>query len=306
MRALLSLIRGSLAFLGYTVNTLFWFVPILLLGLVKLLPIPALRKFLSHLIDGCASGWISVNSFNQNLLHPVRIEVQGDGDLKPDDWYMVIANHQSWVDILVLQRVFNRKIPFLKFFLKQELLYVPVLGLAWWALDFPFMRRYSTAELKKNPKLKGKDIEITRRACAKFKDKPVSVMNFVEGTRFQPAKHKKQNSPFQHLLRPKAGGMAFALSAMGEQIHKLVDVAIYYPGKVPSFWEFISGQVDEIRVHVSVSDIAAEMRGDYINNREFKQEFQEQLNQIWERKDGILAQLSKEEERKTEVSEQHA
>lgn len=306
MRALLSLIRGSLAFLGYTFNTLFWFVPILLLGLVKLLPIPALRKFLSHLIDGCASGWISVNSFNQNLLHPVRIEVQGNAELSRDEWYMVIANHQSWVDILVLQRVFNRKIPFLKFFLKQELLYVPILGLAWWALDFPFMRRYSTAELKKNPKLKGKDIEITRRACAKFKDKPVSVMNFVEGTRFQAAKHKKQNSPFQHLLRPKAGGMAFALSAMGEQIHKLVDVAIYYPGKVPSFWDFISGQVDEIRVHVTVADIATEMRGDYINDREFKQDFQEQLNQIWVHKDGILAQLSGEEEIKTEVSEQHA
>ncbi|WP_372871126.1 acyltransferase [Shewanella sp.] len=306
MRPLLSLIRGSLAFTGYTLNTLFWCIPILVLGLVKLLPIPALRKFMSYLVDGCASNWISVNSFNQNLLHPVRIEVQGNAELTRDEWYMVIANHQSWVDILVLQRVFNRKIPFLKFFLKQELLYVPVLGLAWWALDFPFMRRYSTAELKKNPKLKGKDIEITRRACAKFKDKPVSVMNFVEGTRFQAAKHQKQNSPFRHLLRPKAGGMAFALSAMGEHIHKLVDVAIYYPGKVPSFWDFISGQVDEIRVHVAVADICPEMRGDYINDRGFKQDFQEQLNQIWARKDGVLTQLSDKEEIKTEVSEQHA
>ncbi|MBT1445411.1 acyltransferase [Shewanella sp. JM162201] len=306
MRTLLSLFRGSFAFLGYTLNTLFWFVPIVLLGLVKLLPIPALRKLMSYLVDGCASNWISVNGFIQNVLHPVRIDVQGNAELSRDEWYMVIANHQSWVDILVLQRVFNRKIPFLKFFLKQELLYVPVLGLAWWALDFPFMRRYSTAELKKNPKLKGKDIEITRRACAKFKDKPVSVMNFVEGTRFQAAKHKKQNSPYQHLLRPKAGGMAFALSAMGEQIHKLVDVAIYYPGKVPSFWDFISGQVDEIRVHVTVADISTEMRGDYINDREFKQDFQEQLNEIWSEKDVILDKLSRQEDIKSEVCEQHA
>jgi 1-acyl-sn-glycerol-3-phosphate acyltransferase len=198
---------------------------------------------------------------------------------------MVIANHQSWVDILILQRVFNRKIPFLKFFLKQELIFVPVLGLAWWALDFPFMRRYSTSQLRKNPKLKGKDIEITRKACEKFKTKPVSIMNFVEGTRFTAAKHDKQGSPFQHLLKPKAGGMAFALSAMGEHINKLVNVTIYYPDTVPTYWHYICGGLSEVRVDIKITDIPQRMRGDYLKDREFKIEFQEQLNQLWLDKD---------------------
>ncbi|MCT7947611.1 acyltransferase [Shewanella septentrionalis] len=292
MGTLFSQIKGCIAFLGYVINTVFWTIPILLTSFIKLIPISLLRTATSHVLDFCASAWISVNGVIERCLHPVKIELSGDTDFSTKEWYMVIANHQSWVDILILQRVFNRKIPFLKFFLKQELIFVPILGLAWWALDFPFMRRYSTAQLRKNPKLKGKDIEITRKACAKFKAKPVSVMNFVEGTRFSKAKHQKQNSQFQHLLKPKAGGMAFALSAMGEQIHKLVDVSIYYPDAVPSYWDYLTGKLPSVKVHIKVSDIDPAMRGDYMNDRDFKIGFQEQLNQLWLTKDQVLSQLA--------------
>lgn len=292
MGMLFSQIKGCIAFLGYVINTVFWTIPIVLISFIKLIPISPLRTTTSHVLDFCASAWISVNGVIERCLHPVKIELSGDTDFSTKEWYMVIANHQSWVDILILQRIFNRKIPFLKFFLKQELIFVPVLGLAWWALDFPFMRRYSTAQLRKNPKLKGKDIEITRKACAKFKAKPVSVMNFVEGTRFSKAKHQKQNSQFQHLLKPKAGGMAFALSAMGEQIHKLVDVSIYYPDSVPSYWDYLTGKLPSVKVHIKVSDIDPAMRGDYMNDRDFKIGFQEQLNQLWLTKDQVLSQLA--------------
>ncbi|MCS6210556.1 acyltransferase [Shewanella baltica] len=292
MGTLFSQIKGCIAFLGYIINTVFWTIPIVLISFIKLIPISQLRTATSHMLDFCASAWISVNGVIERCLHPVKIELSGDTDFSTKEWYMVIANHQSWVDILILQRIFNRKIPFLKFFLKQELIFVPILGLAWWALDFPFMRRYSTAQLRKNPKLKGKDIEITRKACAKFKAKPVSVMNFVEGTRFSKAKHQKQNSQFQHLLKPKAGGMAFALSAMGEQIHKLVDVSIYYPDAVPSYWDYLTGKLPSVKVHIKVSDIDPAMRGDYMNDRDFKIGFQEQLNQLWLTKDQVLSQLA--------------
>lgn len=294
MGTLLSQIKGAIAFLGYVVNTILWAIPILLGSIVKLIPFAPCKTAANYFLDFCASGWISVNGVIERGLHPVKIELSGDSQFSTQEWYMVIANHQSWVDILILQRVFNRKIPFLKFFLKQELIFVPILGLAWWALDFPFMRRYSTAQLKKNPKLKGKDIEITRKACAKFKTKPVSVMNFVEGTRFSKAKHQRQNSPFQHLLKPKAGGMAFALSAMGEQIHKLVDVAIYYPQNVPSYWDYLTGKLPSVKVHIQISDITPAMRGDYMNDREYKIAFQEQLNQRWLTKDRVLSELADE------------
>ncbi|MCE9680261.1 acyltransferase [Shewanella sp. AS1] len=294
MGSVLSLIRGSLAFSCYVINTLFWVLPILLVSVFKLIPITLLRTACSYFLDHCASAWISVNTLIERIFHRVDIQVTGDKGLSTKEWYMVIANHQSWVDILVLQRVLNNRIPFLKFFLKQELIYVPVLGLAWWALDFPFMRRYTSAELRKNPKLKGKDIEITRKACAKFKSKPVSVMNFVEGTRFTKEKHRKQNSEFTHLLKPKAGGMAFALSAMDGQIHKLIDVSIHYQGQVPTFWQYISGQIKLIRVDLKVADISPAMRGDYMNDREFKIGFQNELNRIWKEKDATLEKMAKQ------------
>ena len=287
----MTLVRGCLAFLCYVINTLFWIFPILFFSFLKLIPLNILTNVFSKLLDGCASGWVSVNGLIEKVFHPTHVHLSGNLNLKKHDWYMVIANHQSWVDILILQRVLNHKIPFLKFFLKKELIYVPVLGLAWWALDFPFMRRYTTAQVKKNPKLKGKDIEITRKACEKFKHKPVSVMNFVEGTRFTKQKHDKQNSPFQNLLRPKAGGMAFTLATMGDCMNTLIDVTIYYPEQTPTFWQYISGQVHDVYVHIEQAPIGTELKGDYVNDRAFKQSFQQVLSDRWEQKDQILSQL---------------
>lgn len=301
MGSFVSGITGCLAFLLYTLNTLFWTCPILIISVFKLIPMRIMQTVCTYLIDFSASAWISVNSIIEKLFHPVKINLECDSPLSPKEWYMVIANHQSWVDILILQRILNHRIPFLKFFLKQELIFVPVLGLAWWALDFPFMKRYSPSQLRKNPKLKGKDIEITKKACAKFKTKPVSVMNFVEGTRFKPNKHAKQDSQFTHLLKPKAGGMAFALSAMGEHIHKLVDVTIYYPEGSPTYWEYISGKVKQVNVHIKVSDINDKMRGDYTKDRQFKIDFQAELNRIWKEKDQQLTTMAQQESPNKEV-----
>ncbi|WP_341502533.1 acyltransferase [Gallaecimonas sp. GXIMD4217] len=285
-------IKGPLALLGYVVNTLFWFPLVLVVGLVKLLPVAGLRRGCSALLDRIAGLWISINNLNQRLVSRTRVQVRGLEGIKRKDWYLVIANHQSWVDILVLQRLFNRRLPFLKFFLKKELLYVPFLGLAWWALDFPFMNRHSRAEIEKDPSLAGKDIETTRQACEKFRHIPVSVMNFVEGTRFTPHKHRHQKSPYRHLLRPRAGGMAFVLSAMGDKLHKLLDVTICYPKGIPSFWDFLCGRVREIRVEVRVLPIDDGLVGDYFNDADFKEAFQDWVNRLWAEKDETMARLA--------------
>ena len=177
-------------------------------------------------------------------------QVQGIHGLDPRGWYLVNCNHQSWADILVLQHLFTRRIPLLKFFLKQQLVWVPVMGLAWWALDFPFMRRHSEEVLNKHPKLRSKDRETTRRACEKFSLIPTSVMNFCEGTRFTQVKHQRQRSPYRHLLKPKAGGIALALNAMGDRFHAVLDVTIVYPDGAPDFWQFLSGRMKRARVRV--------------------------------------------------------
>jgi 1-acyl-sn-glycerol-3-phosphate acyltransferase len=277
-------LRGALSLVLYIANTVFWTILLFVAAFFKLI-MPFWKKHYIWLLTFIADKWILFNTFNQKLMNNMGWDVKGLEGLKQDGWYLVLANHQSWTDILVLQRIFHRKIPFLKFFLKKELIWVPFLGLAWWALDFPFMKRYSKAFLDKYPHLKGKDIEITRKACEKFKTLPVSVMNFVEGTRFTPEKHKRQKSPYYNLLNPKAGGVAFVLSAMGEQLDQIVNVTIVYPDGAKSFWDFICGKIGEIRVRVETLPVSREIIGDYVNNAEFRENFQKWINSVWQQKD---------------------
>jgi 1-acyl-sn-glycerol-3-phosphate acyltransferase len=282
---------GVLSVLLYFFNTLFWFVPIVLLALLKLPPITRWQAFISQLLNACAVAWISLNNVTTAIFTNINWNVNGLEQLSRKDWYLILANHQSWADILVLQKVFNRKIPFIKFFLKKELIYVPLLGICWWALDFPFMKRYSKSFLAKNPHLQGKDIETTRKACRKFQYKPTTIMNFVEGTRFTKEKHDLQQSPFNHLLKPKAGGVAFVLAAMGSQLHNMLDVTIHYPQGIPTYWDYISGKVRAITVNIKVLPITSDVMGDY-NDPEHRERFQQWVNQLWRQKDQELAALA--------------
>ncbi|MBN2255694.1 MAG: acyltransferase [Deltaproteobacteria bacterium] len=285
-------VRGGLSFILYIVNTVFWTPQLLVVAFLKfIIPIEIWRKYFNIILTRIANNWIAVNNFNHWLFNNICWDVAGVDNLSRHEWYLVLSNHQSWVDILVLQKIFYRRIPFLKFFIKKELIWVPLLGLAWWALDFPFMKRYSSSFIKRNPHLKGKDLETTRKACEKFKTIPVSVMNFVEGTRFTEEKHRKQNSPHKNLLKPKAGGTAFVFQAMGEQIHRIVDVTIAYPGGAKTFWQFLCGKVSDITVRVKSFPVDKDLLGDYFNDLEYRERFQEWLNAMWEEKDRQIEML---------------
>jgi len=286
-------VRGSLSLALYILNTLFWCIPLFILVLAKAaVPLESWMRRCSRILNAIAENWIWVNNQTQNLMAGnTRWEVQGIETLERSEWYLVLANHQSWVDILVLQRIFNRKIPFLKFFIKKELLWFPVLGQAWWAMDFPFVKRYTKSDLQKKPHLKGKDIEITRNACKKFKKMPVSIMNFVEGTRFTNEKHRRQKSPYSHLLKPKAGGIAFVLGSLEEQIHRVLDVTIVYPDGVTNFWALLCGKIRKINVRVRSLPVSPELLGDYANDRRFRARLQHWLNDIWAEKNQYIEEM---------------
>jgi len=254
-------------------------------------PVEAWMRKCNRMLNAIAENWIWVNNQNQKLVGNTSWDIQGLENLDRSEWYLVLANHQSWVDIVVLQRIFHRKIPFLKFFIKKELLWLPILGQAWWAMDFPFVKRYTKSYLQKKPHLKGKDMEITRKACKKFKKIPISIMNFVEGTRFTDEKHRRQQSPYDHLLRPKAGGIAFVLGSMGEQIHRVLDVTIVYPDGLSSFWALLCGKIRKIKVRVRTLPVSPELLGDYANDRHFRTGLQHWLNNIWEEKNRSIEEM---------------
>jgi 1-acyl-sn-glycerol-3-phosphate acyltransferase len=285
--------RGVVTFGVLTVNTVFWFVPVMLLALLKLiLPFTAVRRVLTRWLMWCAENWIAVNALTLRGSGSRNWRADGVDALDRHGWYFVLANHQTWVDIVVLQVALNRRIPLLKFFIKQQLIWFPLLGLGFWALDMPFMKRYSTSYLARHPEKKGADLEATRKACEKFRHTPTSVINFVEGTRFSEAKRVARNSPYEHLLLPRAGGVAVALSAMGEVFDAILDVTLVYADGPPKFWDMVCGDRVDVIVDVRTLPIESELvTGDYQNDREFRRYVHRWLGRLWQEKDARIAEI---------------
>lgn len=293
-------LRGPIAASLFALNTLFWCPILLAVSILKwLLPIASLRRYLSKLLILIADIWIEGNSAILWLMHETHWDVQGvDGldiqALHKCDSFLVVSNHRSWADIFVLQHVFKQKIPFLKFFLKQELIWVPLLGVCWWALDFPFLKRYSAAFLEKNPHLRGNDLATTRQTCEKFKDTPVAVMNFLEGTRFTDVKHEKQASPYAHLLNAKAGGVALVFSSMGDYLSAVLDVTIVYPNNEPpvNFWGLMKGDISNIVVRIELRPLPLDIANkSYEEDEVFRQSIKAWVNELWLDKDKLISTI---------------
>jgi 1-acyl-sn-glycerol-3-phosphate acyltransferase len=285
-------LRGILTLVLMGLNLFFWVIPLYLVALLRLLPVAPLRVACARALVHIAQNWIAGNNLIFRLTQDIHWDVEGAEGLPAHGWYLVVCNHQSWVDILALQGVFNRRVPFLKFFLKRQLIRVPVLGWAWWALDFPFMQRHSREYLERHPEARGQDLEATRRACEHFRHQPTSVMNFVEGTRFTPAKHAAQGSPYRHLLKPRAGGIAFVLGAMGDILHRMLDVTIVYPDGPPSFWDLCCGRLRKVVLRVKVREIPAwAMQGDYQQDEMYRARVQAWLGELWDSKDAEIEAL---------------
>ena len=256
------ILQGSLILLAVSANTIFSTLLVFLLAVVKFLtPKGPARNRVTHWLSSVGEYWISFNKLMASTIPGMKWDVQLPDDLNRQGCYLVFCNHQSWVDILVLQHCLNRRAPFMRFLLKQQLIWVPFLGFCWWALDMAFLRRYSRAELIRNPELRGKDLENAARACEKLKHIPVSMMSFPEGTRFTTAKHQQQNSPFKHLLKPRYGGIGQILYSFDDALDHLIDVTIIYPDGPPNLWQFVSGQVNGISVRVRLLAIGEAVRG---------------------------------------------
>jgi 1-acyl-sn-glycerol-3-phosphate acyltransferase len=291
----LGVLRGAIAFVLFGVNTAFWGMAVFLMGLVKLLwPAGRWRKRCVLIMAGLGDAWVVVNRSIWKLLVPTQLEVRGMPELRRDGRYLVIANHQSWTDILVLFVVFNGKSAFIRFFLKHVLLFVPFLGWGCWALEFPFMKRHTREYLARHPEKRNEDFETTRRSCRHYRHVPVTIANFIEGTRFTEKKHRLQASRYRNLLEPRTGGIAFVLASMGEQLDGIFDVTIVFPGRHHdvSFLEFLIGRIP--RIVVVIRELPLVPR---FNDREVispgprRNELKAWVRAIWDEKDLLLDEV---------------
>ena len=306
MKRALENIRGAIAILGMVLVTLIGFIPLLPACLAKLLsPWPAVRKPATRAVLWVAVWW--ARGINAVILGMGRSRVTYDQQV-PDDpngRYVVIANHQCWADVMLLCHVIEPQLPFPRYFIKEQLRWLPVVGLACWALDFPFMKRHSRAEIEKNPALRTQDMETVRRSCAVFRDQPVSVVNFAEGTRSTAAKRKAANSPYRALLPPKAGGTAFTLNAMHDVLDGVLDMTFAYVNQPePTFWDVLCGRVPEIVIRVRKLDVPRDLlTGDYMGDADYRARFKRWLEQRWAEKDVEVTALQDPSRSATHFSE---
>ena len=290
----MEIVKGILGFLAVVINTLFWCFFLLTVAIFKLLiPLESWKRLCTKLIINIGECWIYCNGLWINTLHRPNWNVEGFEALDSSNWYLAVANHQSWADIFILQGITNRKIPMLKFFMKNVLIWVPVIGLAWWALDMPFLKRYTKEEIQKNPELRGKDIQAMEKSFERYSRYPVSIFSFAEGTRFTKKKKIDQSSQFEHLLNPKTGGIGLTLTTM-PYIKLLLDFSIHYEDDRRSFWDFLCGRLSDVNVKARVIDIPQNLLGkSYEDDPVFREELKNWMNGIWSEKDRYLEERRK-------------
>lgn len=284
--------KGLIVSTVITGSTFFHGPPVLALGLSKLF-----KK--SQKVDetniNITNSWLGINNWLIDHILPDTqwdITVDDDLDLNMQGRYLMTCNHQSWVDTTVNQYFGLTRMPLTRFFTKWELIFIPFVGQAFKILGFPMMKRHSKAQIAKNPELKFRDMEEARKSCEQLLSQPFTLLNYLEGTRFTPEKHQQQNSPYIHLLKPKAGGLALALDILGDKIDALMDMTIVYPNGAPGYGEFWLGDVPRIAVNMRKINIPDWVfGGNYEDDAEYRERFQAWVDELWTEKDQLISAM---------------
>ena len=268
---------------------IFWSSLLFLVALLRLIiPSRGWEKLLTSATILLGEACIACNNSWIKILHQPSIAITGMENLKKDHWYIATSNHQSWGDIFVLQKITNKKVPLLRFFMKDVLKWIPIVWIVGWSMNMPFLKRYSEDTLRKYPELKGKDISTMKTSFEKLSVCPGTVFSFAEGTRFSEQKQKNQRPTFDKLLKPKAGGIAITIATM-PYIKNLVDFTISYKSKSRSFWDFLCGRMSEASIRVEIIEIPKEFfEKDYSHNEKYRESLKNWLYSLWKKKEQFL------------------
>ena len=288
------LVGSIVVVLGCAATVVIFTLGVLGPALLKVaIPIPPWQRAMTRILVVAVTFWAWSITRCMGLSRQPVWDVEWPEGLSREGKYLLISNHSSWLDIPVLLRLFIGRIPFPRPFIKQQLIWLPIIGFSAWAIDCPFMRRYTREELEQHPEWRGRDLETTRRSCEKFRHLPVTVLNYAEGTRMTEEKRLARNSPYRNLLRPKSAGVAFVMNAMGEQFDAILDMTIAYPpGQRATFWDYLCGRVRQISVRLEKLPVPADlMTGNYQEDPEFQKRFQTWMTALWDRKEKLIDEL---------------
>lgn len=294
MIRLAATLRGLFGITGLILLTLLLGIPLLPASLIKLsAPAGALRDRATRVVLAISRFWARGCNMIILGIGGARVATEFEMAPNPGGRYLLISNHQCWADVMLLIKAIDPQLPFPRYFIKEQLRWLPVVGLACWALDFPFMKRHTHAEIEKNPALRDEDMNTVRRACEVFRDWPVCIVNYAEGTRSTAAKRKAAESPYTSLLPPKAGGTAFAVNAMRDVLDGVVDMSVAYVNTPePKFWNILCGRIQTVAIRVQYRPVPEDLRaGDYADDPEYRARFKAWLSDIWDEKDSVVAAI---------------
>ena len=225
------------------------------------------------------------------LLTTIQTDYVITGDrLDPRGTYLILANHQSWIDIMMVMVVLGKGTTLPRFFMKWELVYMPVINICAWVLDFPIMRRYTQEDIKDRPELKNRDFDYAHEVLSRNPERQCVVVNYAEGTRFTPEKHRKNRSPYKHLLKPKVGGPQLALDCLRGRLDGIIDITLAYPGAKVSVWRLMAGRVPKVMIHVERIELPDGLEKTPETLAELKA-FRGWMNSIWAKKDARIDQM---------------
>ena len=289
------MLRAAVIILLLVLNTILWGSLVFLGGLVKLFTFGRGRRRVILTLSWFADRWVQFNDWTFDTFLDTEWRVEGFDGLRSDGRYLMICNHVCWVDIFaVLRGMRSGNAPFIRFFLKSGLLWFPIVGQACAALEFPFMRRYTPEYLKRHPEKRGRDLATTRKACERYQHIPVTIANFLEGTRFTRDKHEFQQSPYRHLLRPRVSGLAFVLASLGDQLDAMLDVTLVFPHRDVTMWDFVTNRVPWIVVSSRRIEIPADFRTPAIvEPGPTRERFKEWVETLWREKDELIERVVK-------------
>ena len=238
-----------LSFTFITLNLLFWLPFLLLSALLRFVfPLSAVISLTDVLVDKVYRIAAGIHGWWIETVLGVRFQIEDKDhvldNLRANESPLIIANHRSWFDIFTLQTLICRNGPMLKFLIKTELLWVPVLGWVCIALNFPRLQRKGDREAR------SRDLEIVQHASLQLGSSPGALLLFPEGTRFTDAKRSASNSPYQSLLRPKPGGFGMIFSSVPDTT-TIIDFSLGYQSGDDNCWRCMSGLVDVVHVKVT-------------------------------------------------------
>ena len=271
-----------------------------------MIPLSGWRRFWGRVSYWISGGFIITNNLLLKVFYNLEWDIEGLVKLRTDGTYLVISNHLSLLDIPVAQGIFLKQIPFLLFFIKQQLLWIPFLGKALWALEYPTMKRYSKETLKSHPELRGKDLETAKLSCEKLRGHPVTILNYAEGTRFTPEKHTRTKSSFINLLKPRAGGIHTVLSSLGDEITSILNVTLVYPGhSSPNFFDLLFGRVHKIVVRIESLKLGEGVVPslETIRGKGGSLAVRNCLNELWKAKDKFISKIHRDAELNAETTQ---